>query len=40
MVEELDSIMSLMVDPEEPPVSDLDADVSKALEELAAQFEE
>lgn len=40
MVEELDSIMGLMVEPEELPVSDLDADVREALEELAAQFEE
>jgi DNA-directed RNA polymerase subunit beta' len=40
LTEEIDLIMDLMVEPEEIPTSDLDAGVSKVLEELAAQFEE
>ena len=40
LTEELDTIMRLMTEPEEIIESDLDEDVNRALEKLAAQFEE
>jgi len=40
LAHELDLIMTTMIDPEELAPPDLDEDVSKALQELAARFEE
>jgi len=40
ITQELDAIMTLMTDPEEVVPSELDEDVSKALGELSARFEE